>query len=1156
MKNWILIFIACAISNIYATSLVSPKNNFVSETNSLTFKWEGSSIVQNLYKLEIATDSLFLNVIYSESTVNTQSLVTLSQANIPYYWHVYDVALNEYTPYSILTYVNLLQIPELSCWYDAGQGVTLNGGLVSKWNDKSASLYHMQQANSNLQPTINPGERVLNNHPTVQFGIGGMKNLTNIDSVKNFSDFTFYILKNHKNNSSAFQTILSGPGPNLIMAASSYFGAGPSIYYKTGLTLQSEPTTNNIKANFSYYKYSNDTISVNGDNITLRVPNYIPQMTFAMLGARYDYIADGISGDIAEVIMFNRNTTNNEDILVNNYLRSKYTPPINLGTDTIFGNSFCDTLRIYAEDRFVKYQWSTGDTTSSIKAFSNGTYRLTTTDVFGNQSTDDISVLPYKKLPKNNVNFCINDTLKIDLGLNSSFNIQWSFNGNIFSTNSLIRITQPGLYSVVIYDIKGCVYYDTIRVAITNISLNPIPVNNQITLCENEKIYIHSNVKLDSIRWSDGDTLIYNSFQNTGLYNIYARTTNGCVINQPINVTIAGKAPTAQFAVAPACQNAALAFTDSSKVPAGNTIQSWNWTFSNNSTSSVQNPSTTFSNLGTQTASLKIKTNVGCTDSIAKTFVVNRNPTPSFYNLLSCEGMPTIFADQTIANAAAVTDWSWNFGGLGISNGKQNPGFSFPAAGNYLVTLKATNSNGCSDTISRQVAVNSSPNANFSFDSVCGKTPVNLKFLATVQAPSVIPDINWGSWDFGDGTIETAIRNPQHIYNEPGTYDVKLVVKSSNQCLDTVVKQIKVFDFPVVDFTISPTQCVGKSIQFTDISATPDGTPISKWNWYFSGLATDTIQHPKYTFNSQGNYTIQLTAQNTVGCSNTKLRSIAVSSPPIPKFTFSPQNGLPPLNVNYVNQSATNGNYLWNYGDGGPFIAGYNPPPHVYTAIGTYPIKLVATDFRGCTDTLTKFILVDRAYLDGVMASISLIPTSSDFYKVQVSIINNSNVEITALGLSLQLGGGAEIRENWTGSLLPGQTTVYLFNGELRAGDNSIPVVCASIDNVNNNATENRTDNNTTCKEIKVGGFDILTIFPNPAYDNNINFGVMLPAAGKVNIRFVDVLGQQMYQHDFDGVKGYNQFAMPIGMLNATVYVAEVSFDGEVVRKKFMRKNR
>ncbi|HMV15973.1 MAG TPA: PKD domain-containing protein, partial [Chitinophagales bacterium] len=838
------------------------------------------------------------------------------------------------------------------------------------------------------------------------------------------------------------------------------------------------------------------------------------------------------------------------------YLQSKYAPPVNLGMDTVAGNSFSDSITLNAGNRFVRYQWSNGDTTPTTKVISSGTYSVKTTDIFGFTSTDTISVYPYKRLKGATLNICPNDSIVINLGLDPSYTILWS-NGK--TTNSII-LKDAGQYTVKITKNSKTVW-DTINV-VKNLDLTPLSYlpgrdqNNLFRICSGEKIYIKNDSLYNSFQWSTGSSSNYGTAYNSG--NVYVNyiEKNGCPLIDTLKVVIIGQAPTAKFGWSPSCQNTAVTFSDSTFVPAGNTINSWKWNFSNGNTATTQNPSTTFATLGIASASLKVTTSAGCSDSIYKTFVVNKKPVPSFYNLLSCANHPTTFVDQTVPNSAAVTDWSWNFANFATIDHVQNPSYNFPIPGTFNITLKATNSNGCFDTTSIQTTVNTSPVADFSYDSVCGITPVNFKFLATVQPPNTIPDISWGNWDFGDGTIETAIRNPQHVYAAPGAYDVMLIVRSTAQCADTAIKRVAVFDYPVVDFSVSASQCVGKEIQFTDISATGDGTPMTQWNWYFSGLATSAAQNPRYTFNTQGNYTIQLTAKNAVGCSGTKLRSIAVTAPPSPKFTFTPTYGQPPLNVTYTNQSPATGNYLWNYGDGTPLVNAFNPPSHIYTTKGTYPIQLIATDFRGCTDTLTKYILVDKAFLDGIMAAISIIPTNGDYYKIQATIINNSNIEITSMGLSLQVGGGAVIRENWTGSLLPGQTTVYLFNGELRAGDNSIPVVCASIDNVNNNATENRTDNNTTCKEIKVGGFDILTIFPNPAYDNNINFGVMLPAAGKVNIRFVDVLGQQMYQSDFDGIKGYNQFAMPIGMLNATVYVAEVSFDGEVVRKKFMRKNR
>jgi hypothetical protein len=82
-----------------------------------------------------------------------------------------------------------------------------------------------------------------------------------------------------------------------------------------------------------------------------------------------------------------------------------------------------------------------------------------------------------------------------------------------------------------------------------------------------------------------------------------------------------------------------------------------------------------------------------------------------------------------------------------------------------------------------------------------------------------------------------------------------------------------------------------------------------------------------------------------------------------------------------------------------------------------------------------------------------------------------------------------------------------------------------------------------------------LNVYPNPAFDV-LNLGVMIPNDGKVSVRIVDALGQTFEKKDFNGIKGYNNFTMNTIQLNAAIYIAEVFYDGQVVRTKFMRKDR
>ncbi len=1147
-KLYCILYLYCltGFSTLFATNILSPPNNFTTNDVAVILKWEGSSLIENKYIIQISTDSLFDNIVLNQLTSNSYYIYSPPSSNIFYYWRVLDLSINSITNVYSFEKLDPSLINGITDWYDASSNVITNGNLVTEWKDK-LGVYDLKQTNPGYQPSFLNNEIQINNKPIVRFVPSGLTSeinfLFNPDSTRTFNDFSFYMVRNARLNNDFFGTIMSSAGPNLLMFYSSYFNSGPSLYYYTGANILSLNNANNVRSNYCIYKYSNNSISLNGNNINSG-NSTIPSMPFSHLGTRADAFGNCFRGDIAELILFRKNIRNNSDtdLIVRSYLSNKYAPSLDLGNYVIAGTAFCDTVRIFAPDNFVSYLWSTGETTKSIVANINQTYSLSTKDIFDNIRTSTYYAHPYWKLSNKQIYKCIGDTVKINLGLSATFSCLWSNGIN----SSSINISSPGLYSVVITDNKGCKFYDTIQVFNTNIKLSVTSANDTIRLCGSEKLYINSNVSIDSIMWDDGTSNAYNSFTNSGYHSVYVRSVNGCVFQKYFYVYITGQAPTADFTSSSLCQNAITSFTDLSVPPAGDVISSWKWNFSNITTATQQNPSTIFTTLGTVSAALKITTNRGCSDSLYKTFTVYKRPKAGFYNLLACSGNPTTFVDTSRAGSGIMSTYFWNFAGLGSSN-NTTPVFSFPDVATYNVFHQVTNSYGCTDTITRSVFINPSPVSNFSFDSVCvgGTSYTSFKYLPTIQSPFTIDIFNW---DFGDGVQNNSVKNPTHTFPGAGIYNVQLYVQASNQCVDTIQKEVRVFEPVNVDFITSATQCVGKDIQFTDIS-TSQGLPISNWNWFFAGEGTSSVQNPTHAFNQQGNYVVQLTASNSIGCSGTKQRSIAVSDVPAPNFTFTPSYGLPPLVVNYTNLSPANGSYIWSYGDGTLPVTGYNPPAHTYSGVGTYPIKLISTNYRGCTDSIIKYILVDQAYIDGVMVEVRLIP-NGEFYKIQVTITNNSNIEITQMGLSIQLGNGSVIRENWTGSILPSQTTNYTFSGEVKlANENAIPVICASIDNINNQSAENRTDNNTTCKEISIGNFDVISIYPNPA-NESATFGIMLPRDGKVTILLIDALGQMEYKTSFNGLKGYNNLNVSLLPLNAGVYVAEIIYDNNIVYRK------
>jgi PKD repeat protein len=168
---------------------------------------------------------------------------------------------------------------------------------------------------------------------------------------------------------------------------------------------------------------------------------------------------------------------------------------------------------------------------------------------------------------------------------------------------------------------------------------------------------------------------------------------------------------------------------------------------------------------------------------------------PTFYYLHNCVGGPCpvrpvanftgtptsglkpLTVQFTDTSTNSPTSWSWTFGDGGTSTAK-NPSHQYATAGSYTVTLTATNVAGSnSKTKTNYIVVSNPPPpvANFTGTPTSGTAPLNVQFTDT----STNNPTSW-AWDFdNNGTADSTVKNPSHIYANPGTYSVKLTAANS-----------------------------------------------------------------------------------------------------------------------------------------------------------------------------------------------------------------------------------------------------------------------------------------------------------------------------------------------------------------------------------------
>ncbi len=320
---------------------------------------------------------------------------------------------------------------------------------------------------------------------------------------------------------------------------------------------------------------------------------------------------------------------------------------------------------------------------------------------------------------------------------------------------------------------------------------------------------------------------------------------------------------------------------------------------------------------------------------------INNKPVAGFIADDNCVGLVTNFQNTS----SGATSFFWD-SGEGNTTTDPNPSYTYPQPGSYNVSLIATNASGCSDTIIQPITIYPQPVADFSFISACPNSPVLFNNNSSVSGGTL-----GYFWIFGDGNTSGST-SPSNTYANEGSYNVQLIAVSNFGCDDTVTKPVTVYPLPVPDFNFSNV-CFGTPSVFQNTSTIVNGNIT--YSWDFGDGTSSNNPTPVKSYNAEGNYTVVLTATSDNGCSESISKQHQVLQQPVAGFVAD--NVCLGDSVFFTNTTfGTNVTFQWSFDDG--FFSSASNPKHLYSAEGTYNVRLVSTNLSGCSDTFFKSITV------------------------------------------------------------------------------------------------------------------------------------------------------------------------------------------------------
>lgn len=298
-----------------------------------------------------------------------------------------------------------------------------------------------------------------------------------------------------------------------------------------------------------------------------------------------------------------------------------------------------------------------------------------------------------------------------------------------------------------------------------------------------------------------------------------------------------------------------------------------------------------------------------CDTLLSRIIHVGPTPKPNFsVPSTICAGDDIYFTNLTTVHSGGL-HYKWYFTPTDSSDFVE-PIMNFLSPGTYNVKMVATTDPykiEADTTIT--INVGSIPNAIFKVVNACEGGAVSFNNLTQGTGVGY-------TWNFGDNTPTSSVKNPTHSYLTPNKYLVTLKA-DLNGCASVYTRNAYLFPTPNAQFA-GPAQavCVGSPADFTNGSSISSGLVGSYWT--FGDGELSTLDNPSHVYKTAGTFDVKLKMVSEFDCKDSSTAQVVIKPAPTVDFNIGKLCKNDPTDFTNTSTefSGITSIYTWNFSDG------------------------------------------------------------------------------------------------------------------------------------------------------------------------------------------------------------------------------------------------